>query len=264
MDKWEGLAFTSTRNLERLSFYFNKELGKMNYEGLIGVAAFNYIYNDLMPVQRDRLMDLTGGRVRALLEGGSVVCIGIAYPQYAIDSINVLVDGVVDKGRWNIYAREYQEINERLDALAESIANRCEGRAIAATLGGLVGKVAHVKEYYPLTISHRVVAENAGLGWRGKNELIVNERYGCAIRFASIITELPLPHGRRPESRCGACRACLEACALLKNKEGLVDYRESCRKFIQSLALEHEVCGKCIAACHRRGAFKDIFALRKV
>jgi len=248
-------------NMGRLGSYFDEELRKMNYEGLIGVASFVDVYNGLMPVQRDRLMDIAGGG--AFMDGGSVVCIGLAYPQYAIDSINVLVDSIVDKNRWNIYGREHQKIHERLDALADKIADRFDGVAVAATLGGLVGKVAHVKEYYPLTISHRVIAENAGLGWRGKNELIVNERYGCAIRFASIMTELPLPHGRRQEPRCGTCSACLEACAFLKNKERLADYRENCRRFIQSLALEHDVCGKCIAACHRRGSFKDTFALRK-
>lgn len=250
-------------NMGRLSSYFSEELRRVDYEGLIGVAAFVDIYNDLMPVQRNRLMEITGMRARALMEGGSVICIGIAYSQHAIDSINVVVDGVVDKGKWNVYAREYQKINGHLDDISEKIADRFGGIAVAATLGGLVGKVEHVSEYYPLTISHRVAAENAGLGWRGKNELMVNEKYGCAMRFASIITELPLPHGKKQIPKCGPCNACLEACAFLSNKEKLKDYRENCRKFIKSLALTNEVCGKCIAACCRQSIFKDSFGLRK-
>jgi len=249
-------------NMGRLSSYFSEELRMVNYEGLIGVAAFVDVYNNLMPVQRDRLMEIAGKRARTLMEGGSVVCIGIAYPQYAIDSINI--DGVVDKDRWNIYAREYQKINEHLDAIAEKISDRFDGIAVDATLGGLVGKVEHVREYYPLTISHRVIAENAGLGWRGKNDLIVNEKYGCAIRFASIITGLPLPHGKKQDPKCGNCSACLKACAFLRNRERLADFRENCRRFIKSLALANEVCGRCVAACYRQGVFKDSFRLRKV
>ncbi|MBO3803113.1 MAG: hypothetical protein JTT11_04450, partial [Candidatus Brockarchaeota archaeon] len=99
-----------------------------------------------------------------------------------------IVDGKVDKARWNEYAREYEEINGQLDSIARNVAETFGGVPVPATLGGLVGKVAKVEDYYPLTISHRVVAEHAGLGWRGKNGLVVNERYGCALRFASIIT----------------------------------------------------------------------------
>jgi len=250
-------------NMEQILSYFNGELKRINYEGLIGVAAFVDVYNDLMPVQRDRLMDIVGMRARTLMVGGSVLCIGIAYSEHAIDSINVVVDGVVDKGKWNVYAREYQKINGHLDDISEKIADRFDGIAVTATLGGLVEKVEHVSEYYPLTISHRVAAENAGLGWRGKNELIVNERYGCAMRFASIITGLQLPRGKKVDPKCGSCRACLEACAILKNKERLSDFRENCRRFIKSLALSDEVCGKCIKSCYRQSIFKDSFKLRK-
>jgi len=250
-------------NMEQIRSYFNRELKSINYEGLIGVAAFVDVYNDLMPVQRDRLMEIAGMKARALMEGGSVICIAIAYPEHAIDSINVVVDGVVDKGKWNVYAREYQKINGHLDDIAEKIAHGFGSAAITATLGGLIGKVEHVSEYYPLTISHRVAAENAGLGWRGKNELIVNERYGCAIRFASIVTGLPLPRGKKVNPKCGSCRACLEACAILKNKEKLSNFRESCMRFIRSLALSDEVCGKCIKSCYRQSIFKCSFRLRE-
>jgi len=250
-------------NMGQIRSYFDGELRRIGYEGLIGVAAFASVYNDLMPVQRDRLMEIVGTRARALMEGGSMVCISIAYPEHAIDSINVVVGGVVDKDKWNVYAGEYRVINGHLDDISEKIAEKCGGIAIAATLGGLVGKVGNVSDYYPLTISHRVVAENAGLGWRGKNGLIVNERFGCAMRFASIMTGLQMPRGKKVEPKCGSCMACIEACAILKNKDRLPDFRESCRRFIKSLALSDEVCGKCIKSCYRQSIFKDSFKLRR-
>ncbi|MBO3803114.1 MAG: hypothetical protein JTT11_04455, partial [Candidatus Brockarchaeota archaeon] len=57
--------------------------------------------------------------------------------------------------------------------------------------------------------------------------------------------------------------ACLDACSILKNKDRLEDYRENCRLFIKSLGLEQEVCGKCVAACYRKGAFEGRFKLRR-
>jgi epoxyqueuosine reductase len=113
-----------------------------------------------------------------------------------------------------------------------------------------------------MTVSHRVVAENAGLGWRGKNELIVNEKFSCALRFASVVTSLPLSHGEKIKASCGECKACLEACAYLGNKEKLENYREDCRRYIVKLGLEREVCGKCIKACYRHSTFSDRFTLR--
>ena len=249
-------------NMGQIRSYFEGELRRIDYEGLIGVAAFASVHDELMPVQGQRLMEVCGDNSLNLIENGSIICIGMAYPEHAIDSINVVVDGVVDKDRWNLYAGEYKKINGHLNDISEKIARRYGGIAIAATLGGLVGKVENVSDYYPLTISHRAVAENAGLGWRGKNELIVNERYGCAMRFASIITALPLPHGRKIDTKCGSCMACLNACPILKGKEKLSDFRESCRRFIKSLTLSDEVCGKCIKSCYRQSIFKGSFKLR--
>jgi len=247
-------------NMDRITSHFNEELDKIGYDGVIGVARFADVYNGLMPQQQNKLKELSGSHLPELMKSGSVTCIGIAYPALAIESINVIVDGVADRKRWNIYAMEYRKINEHLNTISKRMADDFGGVHITATTGAHVEKVS---EFYPLTISHRVVAENAGLGWRGKNELIVSEAYGCALRFASIISNVPLPYGTKKDNRCGACVACLDACAILKNKAKLVDYRANCWQFIKGLALEEDVCGKCIAACHKQSVFRDQFRLRR-
>jgi len=143
-------------------------------------------------------------------------------------------------------------------------------REIADSLGGIPIQVTieemptrNVEEYYRITVSHRVVAENTGLGWRGKNELIVNEKFSCAVRFASIMVDLPLPSGRKIKSLCGGCEACLEACPFLKNKDKLENYRENCRRYIIQLGLDASVCGKCIKACYRNSVFSNRFKLSR-
>ncbi len=247
-------------NLRRVEECFRSELRQLGYAGVLGVASFGAVYRELVPVQRARLEETCGARFEGLKERGSIVCIGIAYSDRSIDCIGAESGGVPDRDTWNVYARAYGELNRVLDIISSRIVDRFGGVAIPATVGGLT-KVGNVREYDEMTVSHRVVAENAGLGWRGKNELIINQEYGCALRFASIVASVPLPHGEKVPSACGECTACVEVCSFLRNKRRLVDYRENCRRFINALGLEEQVCGKCILACHRLGLFKDKFRL---
>ena len=250
------------QNFQRIEGYFKEELAKIGYGGVIGVAGFKRVYNDLMPIQRSKLEDICGDLFRNAMKNGAIICMGIAYPEHAIDCIDARSGDTVDKDAWNIYAREYQKLNKLLNIVSKLMANEFGGIPIPATLEGITDKVTHVEEYYGMTVSHRVIAENAGLGWRGKNELSVNKNYSCALRFASVVTDLPLIHGRKDGTSCGVCTACLEVCPFLKNKERLKNYRENCRRYIIALGLEDEVCGKCIKACYRHSIFKDKFKLR--
>jgi epoxyqueuosine reductase QueG len=249
------------QNSQRVKTLFSLKLVEIGYDGVIGAAAFKVVHDELNPVQRSRLMDLCGERLQNLRKNGSIICMGIAHPGHVIDCIDVrLGDGTADKDAWNVYAREYHKLNRHLNDISRGLADLFDGISVPATVEGIA--VKNVEEYYGKTVSHRVVAENAGLGWRGKNELIVNERFGCALRFASVIVDLPLIHGRKTESNCGQCEACLEACSFLRNKDRLKDYKESCRRFIGQLGLEGEMCGKCIKACYCHSMFANRFKLR--
>jgi epoxyqueuosine reductase len=249
------------RDFQKIKTFFDRKLAEIGYYGVFGVAEFKKVYDTLMSVQKVRLENICGEQFRDLIMNGSFVCIGIAFPEYAIDSIDVrLCDGSIDRHKWNIYADEYNKINGFLDAIAGEIADSFGGIPIQATVEGI--SVKNVEEYYGMTVSHRVIAENAGLGWRGKNGLVVNEKFSCAIRFASVITDLPLIHGRKVKASCGECEACLKSCSFLKNKDKLEDYRENCRRYILKLGLRSEVCGKCIKACYRNSIFHERFKLK--
>jgi epoxyqueuosine reductase QueG len=98
------------------------------------------------------------------------------------------------------------------------MAERIGGIPIPATTTGIATKIEHVENYYPIVVSHRVAAELSGVGWRGKNELIVNPKYSCAIRLASIITEMPLERTEPLQDGCEDCTACLDACPFLSRE----------------------------------------------
>jgi epoxyqueuosine reductase len=88
-------------------------------------------------------------------------------------------------------------------------------------------------------INERVLAKHAGLGWLGKNTLLLNERIGSFFFLGVILTTLDLPSTSTsdapPADRCGTCRKCIDACPT----EALVEpYVMDARKCISYLTIE--------------------------
>lgn len=236
----------------RAKEWFHEEARRAGFDGIYGVASFRQVYQDLMDIQKTKLRSLCGDLFPQLIEKGSLISMGIFHTRDAILSINNRREGKVDKERWNIYSREYSHVNRLLDKLTQGVAQRIGGIPIQATLEGISNKVTHASDYFPLVVSHRAVAVHAGLGWFGKNGLVVTKERGCAVRLASVIVLKELEQGQKMSPQCGDCRACLDACSYLKRKEELEDYREACRKKLNRLGLEHGGCGICLRACYER------------
>jgi epoxyqueuosine reductase len=82
-------------------------------------------------------------------------------------------------------------------------------RAVEAHLGRAVESRICV-DSAPLL--ERSYAVRAGLGWIGKNALLIHPHFGSFFFLAAVLWELELPPDESLEEQCGDCRECLDAC----------------------------------------------------
>lgn len=96
---------------------------------------------------------------------------------------------------------------------------------------------------YRLTVDTSPVLEKplavqAGLGWQGKNTLLLNSKFGSYLFLGEIISDLPLEAFQsrmRVNDHCGSCTRCIEACPT----DALSPYDLDARKCISYWTLEH-------------------------
>lgn len=246
------------RTLQEL---FESELNNHKLKGCYGVTSFKKVFSNLMPLQQAQLKQYSGKNFKKYYEEASFISLAFAFPYEAIQSINVKKNDNPDLEKWNYYSKWYNKLNQALNKSSFDLAEQMEGISIPATLGGLVNEVKHVEDYYSLCVSHRVSAELSGVGWRGKNSLIVNPIYSCAIRLASVIIPKKIPATSAIKSNCLHCEACVKACSFIRHMNKLENYREQCRIYISALGLDEEVCGKCIKACLLESIYSKQFKL---
>ncbi len=137
------------------------------------------------------------------------------HPRYVLDGVRSIlmlalpyrtVEPVASqpgRGRVSRYAwgADYHDlIRDRLRQLAEFLHSHAPE-----------AQVRTVVDTAPLL--EREFAQLAGLGWIGKNTLLLNKAAGSWFFLAALLTDLELAYDApNATDHCGTCRACLDAC----------------------------------------------------
>lgn len=158
----------------------------------------------------------------------------------------------------------YEVLNNRLNLVA-SVLSSCLNRNGYRTLP--LPAADHTDEENALpTVSHKMIAHIAGMGWIGKNCLLITPGHGPRLRLVSLLTDAPVDAVNNPlEQRCGECSDCVEACPVnaIKGKnyvsgeprEERFDFLK-CQSYFEKLKQtgKNAVCGMCLYACpHGKG-----------
>ena len=129
-----------------------------------------------------------------------VICARMDYRPPDDAPLALLEDGARAYVSRYALGRDYHRvIRPRLARLAERIEARVGGRYRAFTDSA--------------PVLEKALAEKAGLGWIGKNTLLLARDAGSLFFLGEIFTDVPLPvDPPHAEEHCGSCTACLDVC----------------------------------------------------
>ncbi len=154
---------------------------------------------------------------------------------------------------WTYY-HHYRMVNFALDQAALLLAGECQRKGFRA----FPVPASQILDWDRLRghLSHRLMGEMAGLGWRGRNNLLVNPRFGSMVRYVTVLTDMPLPDRGNPEELegCGACHACIAACPVDAIHDNAAAFElDRCtaqlRRFSRDEKLNSLICGLCVRVC---------------
>ena len=165
---------------------------------------------------------------QSVLDGArSVIMLGLSYhrpgsstaPNDAIEKIPAQVSSYASG------TRDYHDVlREKLSLLGDFLEQRqpgCNTRGVVDTA--------------PLL--ERDFARLAGLGWFGKNTLLLNRRAGSWFFLAALLVDCELEYDDpQASSHCGTCTRCLDACP---TDAFVAPYVLDARRCISYLTIEH-------------------------
>ena len=158
------------------------------------------------------------------------------------------------------YFQHYRATNARLDSIALDAVSFIENAGYLALPVAASESTPDKKDEYRGIFPHKTGAVLSGLGFIGKNGLLITE-YGSAVRLASVLTDMPLSAQKEIKPcLCGDCQICKNACpAGAITGELYVNGAERSTIFDAKKCSEHmktyknigrgAVCGICISVC---------------
>jgi epoxyqueuosine reductase len=136
----------------------------------------------------------------ATSQPASLIAIAVAYPSKMMNppkSESGANRGIFARTAWG---RDYHYVLREAMAKLEKF---IQERVPEAVMESMVDTGALVD---------RAVAERAGIGFSGKNCLIISPKWGSWIYLGEMVTNIPFPPDTPVTEDCGECTKCLDAC----------------------------------------------------
>ena len=89
-----------------------------------------------------------------------------------------------------------------------------------------------------VSLVEKPIAQRAGVGWYGKNGIIITERFGSWVVLGEIITELELDTDEFLLRDCGDCTICIDSCPTKAIVSPYVIDRTKCLQFISERVMK--------------------------
>lgn len=178
--------------------------------------------------------------------------------------LDAVLDDIKDKPT-PLYLHHYRQINFFLDRqalLTASYLQELGYKALPIAASQIIDW-----EKQSSHVSHKEIGYLAGLGWIGRNNLLVNPSLGARFRLVTILTDLPLTADKPLDRDCGKCRACIDICPARAIKEKQEDFNhiscfEQLKKWHRRHVVSQYICGVCVKACSPSSSQFDKFLVK--
>ncbi len=98
---------------------------------------------------------------------------------------------------------------------------------------GFVARICDDSSIDGSIVPLKLAAIRAGLGWQGKNSLLINRKYGTFLALGGIITDAVLEHNKEKEpNHCKTCTRCQDKCPVRAIDQAHVLDRTKCLSYL--------------------------------
>jgi epoxyqueuosine reductase len=158
-----------------------------------------------------------------------------------------------------LYFHHYRQLNFFLDRAAFLVSFFIQDRGFLAL--PIPASQIIDWERQKAHLSHKEIGRLAGLGWMGRNNLLVNPEFGSRFRLVTVLTDMPLEADKPLTDDCGECLACLDPCPADAIRELREDYDhqacfEKLKEFRKAGIVGQHICGVCVRACAGQSSFR--------
>lgn len=172
------------------------------------------------------------------------ICLGVRLSKKILDDIQ--------DAPTKLYFHHYKTANYFLDQLAFRVTNWIQRKGALA----LPIPASQIVDWQKQNahLSHKKIGVLAGLGWIGRNNLLVNPKLGAQFRLVTVLTNLKINTDKPIDMDCRDCYDCIEVCPVNAIQEKKEDFKflvcfEKLKEFQKANIVSQYICGICVKVC---------------